>query len=255
MQGEKRRIRPESFADHYSQARQFYLSQTKIEQTHIAGALTFELSKVQTGPIRVRVVSHLRHIDEALAKTVADQLGIDEMPEPAKAAAPVKEQAPSDALSILKNGPASFAGRRVGALVTDGSSRAMIDALKKALEAEGAELKIVAPKIFGIKADDGSTIPADELIDGGPSILFDAVAILPSADGAKQLAGMPPARDFVADAVAHCKFVAHNEDAAGLFKALNVTPDGGFCALSAGSGAAEFVKTCRALRFWDREAA
>ncbi len=255
VQGEKRRIRPESFADHYSQARQFYLSQTKIEQTHIADALTFELSKVETGPIRIRVVSHLRLIDEDLARTVADNLGIAEMPAPAQAAAPVKDQPPSDALSILKNGPASFAGRRVGALVTDGSSKEMIDALRKALEAEGAELKIVAPKIFGIEADDGSTVPADELIDGGPSVLFDAVAILPSAEGAGKLAAMPPARDFVADAVAHCKFVAHNDAAQSLFDALNVKPDGGFSSLSAGSDAAGFVKTCRKLRFWDREAA
>ena len=34
--GEKGRIRAESFADHYSQARQFFLSQTAYEQAHIA---------------------------------------------------------------------------------------------------------------------------------------------------------------------------------------------------------------------------
>ena len=45
--GEKGRIRAESFADHYSQARQFYLSQTAYEQAHIASALVFELSKVE----------------------------------------------------------------------------------------------------------------------------------------------------------------------------------------------------------------
>ena len=49
---EKRRLRAESFADHYSQARQFYLSQTEIEQGHIASAFTFELSKVETPAIR-----------------------------------------------------------------------------------------------------------------------------------------------------------------------------------------------------------
>ena len=45
--GEKVRIRPERFADHYSQARQFYVSQTEVEQAHVAAALTFELSKVE----------------------------------------------------------------------------------------------------------------------------------------------------------------------------------------------------------------
>src|SRR5947207_952825 len=39
LTGEKRRVRPESFADHYSQARLFFISQTPVEQEHIAAAL------------------------------------------------------------------------------------------------------------------------------------------------------------------------------------------------------------------------
>lgn len=61
--GPKVRLRAESFADHYSRARQFYLSQTEVEQKHIALALTFELSKVETPVIRERLVSHLMNID------------------------------------------------------------------------------------------------------------------------------------------------------------------------------------------------
>ena len=44
-----------------------FISQTMGEQTHIANALTFELSKVKTPVIRERVVSHLLNIDETLA--------------------------------------------------------------------------------------------------------------------------------------------------------------------------------------------
>src|SRR3954453_23752163 len=50
--GHKRRLRPESFADHYSQARQFWISQTDIERRHIAAGFTFELSKCDEEPIR-----------------------------------------------------------------------------------------------------------------------------------------------------------------------------------------------------------
>ena len=42
---------PNLFADHYSQARQFYKSQTPLEQNHLANALVFELSKVETPAI------------------------------------------------------------------------------------------------------------------------------------------------------------------------------------------------------------
>ncbi len=175
------------------------------------------------------------------------------MPKAAEAAAPVNVSLPpSDALSILKNGPESFAGRKVGALVTDGVDMKMLGALRKAVEAEGAMLKIVTPKIFGVTADDGSTVEADEKIDGGPSVVFDAVAVLPSAEGAAMLATVPAARDFVSDAFAHYKFVAHNQHAAALFTAACVTPDGGFVALES-ANAAEFVGACRQLRFWGRQ--
>ncbi len=64
--GEKGRIRAGSFADHYSQARQFYLSQSAYEQAHIASALVFELSKVEHLHIREAMVGHLRHIEKDL---------------------------------------------------------------------------------------------------------------------------------------------------------------------------------------------
>ena len=79
-QGEKVRLRPESFADHYSQARQFFVSQTPIEQKHIADALTFELSKVERPDIRSRVVSHLLNVHSDLAAKVAEGLGLKQMP-------------------------------------------------------------------------------------------------------------------------------------------------------------------------------
>src|SRR5438874_10040350 len=62
--GQKLRVRAERFADHYSQARQFFHSQTDIEQTHIKDAFVFELSKVETPPIRARMLSHLLNVDE-----------------------------------------------------------------------------------------------------------------------------------------------------------------------------------------------
>lgn len=78
--GEKRRLRAESFADHYSQARQFYLSQTETERRHIANAFVFELSKVEKAAIRARMVAGLVNVDEDLAATVADGLGLAEVP-------------------------------------------------------------------------------------------------------------------------------------------------------------------------------
>jgi catalase len=119
-------MRPESFADHYSQARQFFISQTPIEQKHIGDALVFELSKVERVDIRARIVSHLLNIDAPLAATVADGLALP-LPDPAHAARPtITDLPPSDALSILKNGPLSFKGRKLGILLTDGSDATLL---------------------------------------------------------------------------------------------------------------------------------
>jgi catalase len=257
-QGPKLRIRSETFADHYSQARQFYISQTDIEQSHIVAALTFELSKVERLDIRARMVAHLLNIDQELAQQVADGLRLKEMPKPADAAKPTRQDLQqSPALSILLNGPTSFKGRKVGALVTDGVNINLLTALKTALEEEGAMLEIVAPHIGGVEASDGSWITAAQKLDGGPSVLYDAVALLPSEDGAKVLAKEPTARDFVADAFAHSKFIGYVEAALPLFEKAGVldSRDDGCMALEGPEGCAAFIATCRQLRFWARAAA
>lgn len=252
--GPKVRLRPESFADHYSQARQFYISQTPVEQTHIAMALTFELSKVETPAIRERMVSHLLNIDQDLARTVATKLGLRDLPQPADAAVAPRTNLPaSDALSIILNGPDSFAGRKIGVLVSDGIDAALLQGLEQAAMAEGAMVEIVAPRVGGIEAADGTLIPAKQMIDGGPSVLYDAVAIIVSPEGAAELEQEATARDFVADAFAHCKFIAHVDAAAPLFAKAGVKPDEGFVSIGGPDDFAGFVKTCRQLRLWPRE--
>jgi catalase len=256
--GAKLRIRSARFADHYSQARQFYLSQTEVEQGHIAAALTFELSKVERVDIRARVVSHLLNIDQGLAKQVADGLGLKEMPKPATAAVSTRENLkPSSALSILRNGPDRFAGRKVGALVTDGVDVGVYNSLKKALADEGAQLEVVAPRVGGVKASDGTWIEASEQVGGGPSVLYDAVALLPSESGVKTLAKHPAARDFVADAFAHLKFIGYMKTAMPLLEKAGIAGhcDDGFVELSDPKHCVKFVEMCRKVRHWAREAA
>ncbi|MGE4304031.1 MAG: catalase [Novosphingobium sp.] len=253
--GDKLRIRPDSFADHYSQARQFYMSQTPIEQKHIGDALVFELSKVERPDIRSRMVSHLRNIDEDLAATVAKGLGL-EMPKPAKAARPtIEDLAPSDALSIVKNGPQSFAGRKLGVLLTDGADADLVNALVSAVESADAMCEIIAPKIGGATLSDGTHLEAQQKIDGGPSVLYDAVAVMASDDGAQMLAMDAAAKDFVTDAFAHCKFIGLSKETRPLLVKAGLADDldNGCLPLKNKADAKRFVEALAPLRFWDRE--
>ena len=256
MQDEKRRVRSESFADHYSQARQFYISQTAIEQSHIAAALIFELSKVETVEIRTRVVAHLPHIDGDLAQKVADGLGMESLPNPHTAARKTDMGLDaSDALSILKNPPAGFAGRKMGVLVTDGVDMTVLTALVDAVTDAQGKVALIAPKVGGVTASNGQKVAAQHQLDGAPSVLFDAVAVLADEAGANMLAGHHAARSFVADAFAHAKFIALSTDAETLAKAAGIAQnDAGISIFDTAEDPANFVAACAELRFWNRVA-
>jgi catalase len=202
------------------------------------------------------MVSHLLNIDEDLAKKVGKELRLEEMPQAAEAAKPTrKDLKASPALSILKNVPKSFAGRRVGVLLTDGADADMLEALKAALKKEGAAVKLIAPEVGGIKASDGKWHPADERLEGGPSVLFDAVVLLTAEEAVEGLASRPAARDFVADALAHKKFIGYAPPAKPLLMKAGAPEklDDGCIPLDSEGDCARFVTSCRKLRYWERK--
>ena len=247
--GEKVRIRAESFADHYSQARQFYLSQTAYEQAHIASALVFELSKVEHAHVREAMVGHLRHIEKDLANRVAAGLGFDKLPDAPTVAAPVLKLEPSPALQIIGKMKDTLMGRAIAILIAEGSDGAVIKKIKKAAIDAGATVKIVAPKVGGTKLADGSMLTADGQLVGTPSVLFDAVAVILSDEGAKALSMESAAIDFVRDAFGHLKAIAVDKGGQVLLKIANVGKDAGV--VDANDKAA-FIAAAK-TRQWARE--
>ena len=63
---------------------------------------------------------------------------------------------------------------------------------------------------------DGSERAAQQKVNGGPSVLYDAVVILTSAEGAAMLTQESTAKDFVSDAFVHAKFFAYAGSASSL---------------------------------------
>ncbi len=254
--GEKQRVRSETFADHYSQARQFFVSQTPVEQQHIIDAFVFELSKVERPDIRARMVSNLLNVDAALGEAVADDLGLESTPAPSKPARPPITDLPeSPALSIVRNGPDSIEGRKVGIFLTDGSDANVLEALVTAVEGAGAVVELVAPKVGGATTSDGKLVPAKQKIDGGPSVLYDAVAILVSDAAVEAMSHNVAALDFASDAYAHCKFIGYVPSALPLLEAAGVDlHDEGVISLAESGAAEAFVSAAADLRVWGREA-
>ena len=253
--GQQLRVRPESFADHYSQARLFFTSQTEPEQNHIVSALVFELSKCFLPRVREAVLSRLINIDETLATKVAAGLGLKTKIVPAKATVEATDMPASPMLSLLAKAKPTFEGRKVGVLVSEGCDGDLIAKLKAAVAAAGGATEVIAPTISGVTSAAGDVIPADHTIDGGPSVLFDAVAILPSEDGGAKLAMEAAAVNFVRDAFGHLKVIGYLSTAATLFAKGGVDQadaDAGLIAFPTAS-VDDFVKAASAGRIWARE--
>ncbi len=225
--GRKGRTRAASFADHYSQARAFFRSLEKPEQAHLASALVFELSKVETLKVRVRTVSHLRNIDESLARRVADGLALGDLPDAAPTATPAQDMPAVPEVRIIGRTKDTLQGRCIGILFDEGSDAGLIASLRKAAQKAGADVKLVAPKVGGATLSDGKRQAADGQLAGTPSAVFDAVAVVLSAEGAKALAKEAAAVEFVSHAWAHLKAIASDAGGQALLKAARVDKDAG----------------------------
>lgn len=130
----------------------------------------------------------------------------------------------------------------------------LLAGLKCAVEAEGGMVEIVAPKIGGVTDSDGTMIPADQKVNGGSSVLYDAVAVLTSEDGGVLLSKEPTAKDFVSDAFAHCKFIAYVPEAMPIFTKAGIADDMDDGCVDLESGDPDvFVSMLSKLRHWNRE--
>jgi catalase len=250
------RERPEMFADHYSQARQFWISQTRVERQHIINAYMFELSKVKNSKIRERVVGHLLNIDSGLAHAVARGLGLQNMPEAiAPARPPRMDLKPSKPLSIVLNGPGNMSGRKLGIMVSEGADIVLLAAFNALCLTESTIIEYITKNVEGIRTNDGSFHRCDETLLGAPSVLYDAVVIILSESEAKDYAANLVAREFVTDAYMHCKFIAYNEPASALISAAGIDPtkDQGMMKVTNPELAREWLNLGRAkTRFWER---
>ncbi len=209
VDGDKVRGKPERFADHYTQAKLFWNSQTPVEKAHIVGALRFELTRVQAPAIRERVVSMLVNVADDLAGSVAQGLGMSALP-PAQPRALDRPAAPevtsSSALSLFaRPGDGSIRARRIAIMVAEGVDGMTANALRAGLVAEGAVSRFVGVQLGPVQSTDGANVEVDVTFETMPAVLFDALAIPGGYDDMTALGGVGPAVEFIREQYRHCK--------------------------------------------------
>ena len=205
--------------------------------------------------IRARMVANLRNVDEDLAAAVADGLGLDLPKATTPAAAPITDLPPSPALSILANPPrdASTAARSACSSPTASTPRCSTrwrrrstaeDVDARVRRAEGRRLR---PPATARSSWPSRRSTAGRRCCTTPSCSSRA----PTAP--RSCRRRPQAKDFVADAYAHCKFIGYAATAQPLLDAVGALPDDGLVPLAAAGDIATFLDSCDQLRFWARE--
>ena len=252
--GKKMRVRPESFADHYSQARLFYSSLTEFEKNHMAGGFAFELGKCVELKVRRRMLGHLKNIHTDLEKAVAKLLGMAGEADKIEPLAEVRDVNGSEALSQYKVAPESIRGKKIAILTTDGVDAKLLNSLKSSCEAEGAMVAVIAPKAGPMADSDGNEIVPDDFLAGAPSALFDAVVVAPTEDMVDELTQTAAAVDWIRMAFAHLKIIGFSDVAMPLFEKGSVATDAdaGLVNISDGDFA-PFVARAKTHRIWERE--
>ncbi|MFJ2322187.1 catalase HPII [Pseudomonas sp. NPDC087817] len=250
----KIRQRSESFSDHFSQARLFFNSMSAHEKEHIIAAYSFELGKVEREFIRAREVNEiLANIDLELAKRVAANLGL---PAPTKGTVEVRKTSfdNSPSLSQANLLPENIKTRKVAILAANGVDGAAIDAMKKALAAEGAHAKLLGPTSAPVKTADGKSLPVDASMEGMPSVIFDAVFVPGGAASVKALSGDGVALHYVLEAYKHLKAIALQGEAKQLLDVLKLEADAGLLeGKDVGALTKPFFAAIGQHRVWARE--
>lgn len=278
----KIRTRSKSFLDHFSQAKLFFTSQSDAEKNHLIDALCFELGKVETAAIRERMVKLLSYVDMKLAAPVAVYLGITipkdpggllngSFPADADPAAyqPIMVKSSlerSEALSMANTVKNTILTRRIAILVAEGVDENSLLTMKKALEAEGGVVDLIAPKLSALKSENDTEFPITKSFLTTASVLYDAVYIPGGTNSVASLAGEPDAIHFLNEAFKHCKALAADTSAVQVlnetyfsrklpkdFTEKNVMKTGIVIGDDINKLSGLFIKAIAQHRFWERE--
>ncbi|WP_418302022.1 catalase [Lysinibacillus fusiformis] len=194
VEGLKVRARSESFKDHFTQARLFWLSMTDIEKQHIINAFSFELGKVKNKAIRKQVVDMFAHVSNTLAKAIADNIGI---------VPPVQVEVPhimqtSPAVSQILNAVESVKTFKVAMIVAENTEENLNELIATLLS------KNIVVELVSTKQGLLNGFEIHETFATASSVLYDGIYVTGSFHDSHQQA---KAEQFIEEAYQHFKTI------------------------------------------------
>ena len=211
----------------------------------------------------------VNEIDETLAQKVAEGIGV---PIPADIVRPINQAIGADAdvdkhqpgkkKIYLDKSPAlsqantkfnTIATRQIAVLAADGVDAGSLEKMQKALEKQGAVVKIIAPMGGTIKAAAGKkTFKVFASIKTTESVLYDALFIPGGEASVNALLGEAKFIKFVNETFKHCKAISVDGEGKKLLEASFVKKYMKDKAIFVDQSPTEFINAIKLHRNWDR---
>jgi catalase len=157
----------------------------------------------------------------------------------------------SPAVSMANTVKDTIKTRKVAVLAADGVDDTALNAMKKALTAAGAQMKVIAPRLGSLKTGKGAEVKIDFSLLTAGSVLFDAVYVPGGKSSVEALKAEARAIHFVDEAFKHCKTIGATAEGAELLRAsrAGVADEG----VIINKEAQAFIKAMMDHRHWTRQ--
>lgn len=246
VEGHITRARSDSFKDFFSQARLFWNSMSPVEKKHIINAFSFEVGKVNSISVRQQVVNMFVHVDQAMAKEIAANVGVNQ---PSGTHVPVSAHSPALSMANTKHYAYSL---KVGVLIGDGFNGAEVRQTIDTLLQYGVHVVFIGERLGTVIGDDGTRIRINDTFITTDPTLFDALYIV-GGHAADEMKFRFHIVSYFNEAYKHYKPIGVGTMAQLDWQVNDPhVLDGVVFAMNCPNFASQFVAAIAQQRFWDR---
>ncbi|MHA6251475.1 catalase [Oceanobacillus sp. CAU 1775] len=241
-----REVPSDSFNDHFTQARMFFKSLSKIEQQDLTETLGFHIAKAKSESVRQQNVEMWANVDYDMACVVAERVGVNK---PAKRELPDVPKYPS--LSQMTT-PFLAATQKVGVVIGDGFNADEVNNVLNQFKANHVFYTIISENLGYVTASDGTRLKVDENFTTTYPILYDSVYLVGGVVKRQALMNQEM-QAYFKNAYKYFKPIGIASGARNYFKTSNQNNMSGVVFSDNNPQfARDFIQAIAKQRFWDR---
>lgn len=167
-----REVPSDSFNDHFSQPRMFYNSLSEVEKRDLINTFNFHLGKVKSKFVREQNARMWANVDNGMAQTIADHIGVERPPI-------VNYPAPPDYPSLsLLNTPSYAATQKVGVVIAADFPAEEVKQVLRRFDENQVFYDIISDNLGEITSYGGTTVNANQTFTTTYPVLYDSIYLV-----------------------------------------------------------------------------